>query len=297
METFPAYFPLHGARVVIAGDGEPAEAKARLFAGSPAQIVRLAPGESLDPEAYQGADLIFVASFDTAFRIAAAKAARSAAAPLNVVDAPELSDFHTPAIIDRGQVVAAIGTAGASPLMASLVRSELEALLPEGAGAVAAMLGARRQAVREAFPDLAQRRAFLRKILVGPSAIAAAAGKARIALDHLDRAISLGGEAEGRVAIIEAPLAPDLVSLRAARLLAVADVIVATGETDGLLAHHGRRDAERVDIGSADAGFLSSTARAGRIIAIVGMSVDDPVVDALLAMGVTVERLRSAPAS
>ena len=31
METFPAFFPLKGARVVIAGEGPPAEAKARLF--------------------------------------------------------------------------------------------------------------------------------------------------------------------------------------------------------------------------------------------------------------------------
>src|ERR1700733_6970592 len=123
MEAFPAFFPLRGARVVIAGEGEPAEAKARLFAGSPAQVVRLNQAEGLEPEAYRGADLIFVASFDADFRKDAAAAARTAGAPLNVVDAPELSDFHTPAIIDRGQVVAAIGTAGASPLMASLVRS------------------------------------------------------------------------------------------------------------------------------------------------------------------------------
>ena len=176
METFPAFFPLRGARVIIAGEGDPAEAKARLFAGSPADVVRLDAVEGLDAEAYRDADLIFVASFDAAFRVAAAAAARSTGAPLNVVDAPDLSDFHTPAIIDRGQVVAAIGTAGAAPLMASLIRSELETLLPEGAGVIAAMFGARREAIREAFPDLVRRRAFLRKVLVGPAAIAAAAG-------------------------------------------------------------------------------------------------------------------------
>src|SRR5450432_3766099 len=111
METFPAYYPLKGKRVVIAGDGEPAEAKARLFEGSPAQVLRLTGAAALDPDSYIGASLIFVASFDTGFRAAAARAARTARAPLNVVDDPNLSDFHTPAIIDRGQVVAAIGTA------------------------------------------------------------------------------------------------------------------------------------------------------------------------------------------
>ena len=66
METFPAFFPLQGRRIVIAGDGEGAEAKARLFKDSPAEVVRLAPAAALDPAAYEGADLIFVASYDTA---------------------------------------------------------------------------------------------------------------------------------------------------------------------------------------------------------------------------------------
>ncbi len=297
MDAFPAFFPLRGARVIITGEGDPAEAKARLFAGSPAEVVRLDVVEGLDAEAYRGADLIFVASFDAAFRAAAAAAARSAGAPLNVVDAPDLSDFHTPAIIDRGQVVAAIGTAGAAPLMASLIRSELETLLPEGAGAIAAMFGARREAIREAFPDLVRRRAFLRKVLVGPAAIAAAAGDRDRAFEHLDRALAGGEASQGRVAVIEAPSAPDLISLRVARLLAVADVIIAAREADALLANHGRRDAERLGIEAATAPFLASAVAQGRIVAIVGMSADDPLLDTLRANGVAVEGLGSARAS
>ena len=38
MDSFPAFFPLRGKRVVIAGDGEPAEAKARLLAGAVTMI-------------------------------------------------------------------------------------------------------------------------------------------------------------------------------------------------------------------------------------------------------------------
>ncbi|HKP77574.1 MAG TPA: siroheme synthase, partial [Phenylobacterium sp.] len=41
MDAFPAFFPLAGRSVVIAGEGEAAEAKVRLFAGSPATLVRL----------------------------------------------------------------------------------------------------------------------------------------------------------------------------------------------------------------------------------------------------------------
>ena len=75
MDSFPAYFPLAGRRVVIVGSGEQAEAKARLFDGSPAELVRLdEDGRALDPESYQGAVLAFIASDDEAFaRMAATR--------------------------------------------------------------------------------------------------------------------------------------------------------------------------------------------------------------------------------
>jgi siroheme synthase-like protein len=297
METFPAYFPLEGKRVVIAGEGAPAEAKARLFEGSPAQVLRLTGAAALDPDAYAGADLIFVASFDAGFCEAAARAARAAHAPLNVADHPELSDFHTPAIVDRGQVVAAVGTAGASPLLASLLRAEIEERVPEGAGRVAALLGQRREAVRRAFPDLAQRRAFLRAVLAGPAAVAAAAGENARALALLDEAIAGGWSAPGRVSIIEGAATPDLISLRAARVLASADVVVSGEDAQTLLANHGRRDAERLTPEAAGGDRIADLVAASRWVAIVGAAADPPLVEALAALGIAVEVLSAATAS
>src|SRR5260221_13670084 len=102
MEAFPAFFPLAGRRVVIAGEGEGAEAKLRLFAGSPAKVERLAGADAGEPARYAGAALAFVASTDSAFREAAAAAARKAGGPGNGVDFPPLCGFHTPAVVDRG---------------------------------------------------------------------------------------------------------------------------------------------------------------------------------------------------
>ncbi|MGI8840956.1 MAG: NAD(P)-dependent oxidoreductase [Caulobacteraceae bacterium] len=297
METFPAFFPLRGKRVVIAGEDGAAQAKARLFDGSPAEVVRLTGAAAIDPAAYAGADLIFVASFDPAFREGAARAARAAGAPLNVADAPELSDFHTPAIVDRGQVVAAIGTAGASPLLASLLRAEVEMRVPEGAGRVAALLGDRRAAIGRAFPDLAARRAFLRAVLAGPAAEAAMAGDAARAGALLDGAIAGGLATQGRVSFIEGAATPDLISLRAARASATADVIVAGEDGRSLLASHGRRDAERLAPGAADAPTLADLARAGRRVAIVSAKADQALVEALRSASVTVEVLSPASAS
>ena len=59
MDAFPAFFPLTGRTVVVAGIGEGADAKVRLFAGSPARIARIAPEQAGDPAAYAGAVLAF----------------------------------------------------------------------------------------------------------------------------------------------------------------------------------------------------------------------------------------------
>ena len=296
MHAFPAFYPLEGKTVIIAGDGEPADAKARLFAGSPATVVRLDPGAAVRPQAYAGAALIFIASYDAQFRAAAAAAARTCGAPLNVADAPHLSNFHTPAIIDRGQIVAAIGTAGASPLMASLLRTQLEALVPEGAGQVAALLGENRAAVAEAFPDLAQRRAFLRLILSGPAPALAQAGDIDGARKILLVALVEGLNALGRVSFIDSAGPPDLISLRAARVLNLADIVFADERAQGLVAQHGRRDAERRDILAADAATLADLARAGQLVAVVAQSADPACIRALQSDQIIVEHLVPAEA-
>ena len=299
METFPAFFPLKGRRVVIAGDGAPAEAKARLFTGSPAEVIRLDPDAALDPSAYVAADLIFIASFDTAFAAAAAAAARRAGgpAPVNVVDQPELSDFHTPAIIDRGQVVAAIGTAGAAPLLASLLRAEIETRVPEGAGRIAALLASRRDALRAAFPDLPARRGFLRALLAGPATAAAEAGDTEAAGRLLDDALAAGWSGVGRVSLIDAPVAADLISVRAVRALNVADILVPGDGSAAVVAAHGRRDAERWAWAAEAWAAIPEAVAAGRLIAVAARSIPPSVGEILEARGITVDRLAPAPAA
>ncbi|HEY5288905.1 MAG TPA: bifunctional precorrin-2 dehydrogenase/sirohydrochlorin ferrochelatase [Caulobacteraceae bacterium] len=279
MESFPAFFPLKGARVVIAGSGEPAEARARLFAGSPAEIVRLDEAWGLDPDSYQGAHLIFIASHDEAFAQAAEVAARTAGAPVNVFDRPALSDFNTPAIVDRGAVVVAVATSGAAPLLAQMLRAEIESRLPADVGQTAERLGARREAIKAAFPDLVRRRAFLRAVLA----------EAAPSEERLDAALSEGLSAVGKIVLIDMPAADDLISLRAARALGAADVVVAPHDATELLARHARRDAVRLE--EAEAPRLIELARDGQIVAVVGA----PPGLAGALDGVAVDNCRAAP--
>ena len=299
MEAFPAFFPLTGARVVIAGEGDGAEAKARLLEGSPARVDRIEGDAVLSAKAYAGARIAFIAHPDVALCAAAALAARAAGAVVNVVDHPELSDFHTPAIVDRGQVVAAIGTAGAAPIMAALLRAELEAKIAPGLGRLAEVFGALRQETRTAFPDLAKRRAFLRAMLTGPVAEAADAGDMeraervmRVLLEDADAYLAL----KTRVMLIAIPASRDLLSLRAAKVLAECDCLVLDAGADPDVAVLARRDAPRMALAQTDASFLVSEAAQGRQAAVLAKG---PRLDALAAelagLSARFTRLEPAP--
>ena len=268
MDAFPAFFPLSGKTVAIAGAGEAAEAKVRLFEGSPATIRRLDGADALDPKAYAGAILAFIASPDDAFAQAAAGAARAANVPVNVVDRPALCDFTTPAVIDRGEVVAAIGTGGASPMLATLLRHDIEARVPEGAGRIAALFAALQDEVRAALPDPHRRRAFLRAALTGPAAEAAARGDRAEAMKLLRAALARDEPGAGMVQYVDARGPADLLTLKAARTLAAADVLVCDEAAHADVLALARRDAERTGPQSVEhlAALAAQGLRVARLI-------------------------------
>jgi precorrin-2 dehydrogenase/sirohydrochlorin ferrochelatase len=245
MDAFPAFFPLAGKTVVIVGAGESAEAKLRLFASSPARILRLEGEAALSPQAYAGAALVFIATEDDAFAEACAGAARAAHVPVNVVDRPALCDFTTPAVIDRGGVVAAIGTGGSSPMLATMLRHDIEARVPQGAGHVAALFAGLQDEVRKALPEAHRRRAFLRTALSGPAAQAAMRGEQGEAIRLLREALARDQPDAGAVSYIDARGPVDSLTLRAARALSAADVLVCDAGADEEVLALARRDAER----------------------------------------------------
>lgn len=297
MEAFPAFFPLIGRRVVIAGQGEGADARARLLTSAPATVDRIGGEAALNPATYAGARLAFVASPDVGFCERASAAARSAGVLVNVLDHPELSDFTTPAIIDRGTVVAAVGTTGAAPILSALLRADLEARIPAALGPLAELFGRLRSEIRARFPDLAQRRAFLRAMLTGPVADAADAGDLARAEQRLRAAIAAGQAAAGRIWLIAEPAARDLLTLRAARALAEADVLVLGDATAEDIATLARRDASRRRLRETDAPGLAQEAAEGRQVAVVAPAGELALLAVVFAdLGAPHEAIAAAPA-
>ena len=295
MDSFPAYFPLAGRKVVIAGTGEGADAKARLFEGSPATLVRLDGHAAFLPGSYSGAVLAFVSSADEVFAQAAARAARAAGVLVNVVDKPDMCDFNTPAVIDRGEVVAAVGTGGAAPVLATMLRSDIEAQVPEGAGRVAALMRNFQSEVRGALPTLHERRAFLREALSGEAAQAAMTGDMERAGVLFREALARNVKKEGKVRFVAGKGPADLLTLRAVRALGAADALVLDADADPEVVKMARRDVERLDPAAISPEQLVQLAREGRqIVLLITHAVDPTLVQALTQAAVTVEVLPSA---
>ena len=100
----------------------------------------------------EGQRLVYAATGDRALDAVVSRAAKARGIPVNVVDAPELSTFITPAIVDRAPVTVAIGTEGAAPVLAREIKTRLEALLPANLGALADRAQGLRERVAKARP-------------------------------------------------------------------------------------------------------------------------------------------------
>jgi uroporphyrin-III C-methyltransferase / precorrin-2 dehydrogenase / sirohydrochlorin ferrochelatase len=177
--------------------------------------------------------------------------ARALRIPVNVVDRPDLSTFIFPAIVDRGDVVVAVGTGGVSPVLARRLRERIEALLPARIGELAGLL-ARYRSRFIAGRRNRSARIFWEQVVDGPIGNAALAGRSAEAEAALVSAIDSdqAGSKTGIVSLVGAgPGDPDLLTLRALHLLQNADVVLYDELVTAEILDRARRDAKRIFVG------------------------------------------------
>jgi uroporphyrin-III C-methyltransferase/precorrin-2 dehydrogenase/sirohydrochlorin ferrochelatase len=199
-----------------------------------------------------GARLVFVALDDADAAARTADLARAAGAQVNVVDRPGLSDFHTPALIDRDGVVVGIATGGAAPILARELRSRIEAILPAALGPLARLASELRDTVRATTADFMVRRRFWEQAFRGPAADLAAAGRLAEARREMLRQLNGARPEPGVVHIVGAgPGDPELLTLKALRVLQDADVVIHDRLVPEAILERARRDARRIYVGKA----------------------------------------------
>lgn len=269
MDYLPIFVSTKEQRIVVAGEGQLAEAKCRaalkttaavtLFSEAPTEAMREWANQrrlTLQTRPWGAADLegvrlVYAASDNEAANQRLAEWARQAGAWVNVLDEPEECDFITPAVVDRDPVVVAIGTEGAAPVLARQIKADVEAMLPQHVGRLARAAQSFRQRVSETLAPGRPRRQFWKAFF-------------KLALPHAEtserelalslRSLLLQHEQltppEGRIAFVGAgPGDPELLTMKARRLIHEADVVVYDRLVGSEVLELARREAKFISAG------------------------------------------------
>ena len=270
MDLLPIFLDIRDQPCLVVGGGAVAARKVANLGRARARIYLVAP--ELTPELQAQADagdlihrsrdfkdkdikgmrLIIAATSDRETNQRVARLAKAIGIPVNVVDQPEECSFLLPSVIDRSPVVVAVSTTKASPVLARLLRTRLESMIPAGYGRLADLCARYRDAVKARFADERDRRRFWDRVLVGGVADRVFSGHLEeadaVMARELAEACPSGGM--GEVYLVGAgPGDPDLVTFRALRLMQQADVVVHDRLVAKPILDLTRRDAQRIYVG------------------------------------------------
>lgn len=288
MDQLPIFLTLRGQRCLVVGGGEVAERKVRQLLAAHAAVTVISPqltaglqallAEQRIAAVLQPFDaglidthlLVYAATSDAAVNRAVAAAAHQALRLCNIVDDPAHSSFISPSIVDRSPLVIAVSSGGRAPVLARMLRQQLERWLPLRLGELAAWAGQWREAVRTRLPDIAARRRFWEQAFSGTLGAQVLAGRTQAADAALHSALEAQADAnrtQGEAWLVGAgPGDPELLSLRGFHLLQHADVVLHDRLISPELLAFARRDAELIDVGKTGGGPGASQAAINELL-------------------------------
>lgn len=273
MQNYPIFVDLKKQPCLVVGGGSVALRKIRLMLSAGAKITVVAPnicqelrdefGDQIAHHPRDFADddiagyrLITAATNNEQVNRRVSELAQAKNVPVNVVDQPELCSFITPSIVDRSPVLIAISTGGGAPVLARLLRSKLEAFIPDSYGQLADAMNGYRARLKELVLTERERRQFWEKIVQGPVAEQFFSGRTEQAQQALRLAVENSNNIDssntntGEVWLIGAgPGDPDLLTFRALRLMQQADVVLYDRLVSEPILNLTRRDADRIYVG------------------------------------------------
>lgn len=216
---------------------------------SPRLIIKIKAFEKIDVQGFQ---LVISATDNLTTNQLVADTATEHNIPVNVVDNLALCSFIFPAIIERSPIIVAVSSGGASPMLARLLKTKIESMMPSAYGQLAQMAKKFRQQVKEQIPKSEQRRIFWEKVLQGSIAELLFSGKKQAAEERLKALISNTQSMDniGEVYLVGAgPGDPDLLTLKALRLMQQADVVVYDRLVSTEILALARIDSEKIYVG------------------------------------------------
>ncbi len=278
MDHYPAFLDLKQRPCVVVGGGAVAERKVNTLIQAHAHITVIAPEITIGlQQSYSAGRIQYLAreyqedDIKNAFLIIAAtdnkklnnhiaNQANHANQLVNVVNNPRAGNFVVPSIVDRSPVTVAVSTGGASPVLARQLRMRLESLVPSSTGQLASITEQYRHKVQAAFPRIEQRKKFWENALSGSFSELVYAGHITEATQLLDTLLSETDNTAttvGEVYLVGAgPGDPDLLTLRALRLMQQADIMIYDRLVSKTILDMANHDAERIYVGKQKANHI-----------------------------------------
>ena len=274
MDLLPIFLNIKDKKCVVVGGGEVAFRKATLLlrAGADLHIVALSLSDELrklcvahdstmtarefDESDLSDAILVVAATDDLITNERVSVIASKLNIPVNVVDQPHLCSFIMPSIVDRSPIVVAISSGGTSPILTRKLKELNESMIPGRIDKLAELLGSFRGRVKSEIGDFSERVRFWESVLDSEIPELVYSGQddeARFALDQWltnPQSDRLGGE----VYLVGAgPGDPDLLTLRALRLMHKADVVLYDRLVSPEILLKLRPDAQKIYVGKRSA--------------------------------------------
>lgn len=274
MNFLPIYLNLKGRSCLVVGGGEVAARKLSYLLQAGANVTVVSPelGTSAkefiaDANEYLARkfvdsdvneqSLVIAATDNREVNARITELCNAQGIHVNVVDDPDKSSFVVPATLNRGRIQVAISTGGASPVLARLLKSRLEAYIPTAYGELAELAEKYRPAVKKAFATSKERKQFWEDVLDGPIAELVFAGRhedAKISLEQAIKNKDIKIRDIGEVYLVGAgPGDPDLLTFKALRLMQQADVVVFDRLVSPPIMEMVRSDATRIYAGKKSA--------------------------------------------
>lgn len=199
----------------------------------------------------QGYDLIIAATNNQLVNTQIAHDAKKQNLLVNVVDNLDLSNFIFGSVVQRGSLIIAISSNGIAPVLTRLIKQKIENLIPHNFEKLTDFISKHRPRIKEKFKSIQFRRLLWQDVFEGRIAEEVYCGnekKAEALLnqkleDHTNRnnaALYLIGGGPGD---------PELITLKAIRLISKADVILYDRLVAKDLFRYARKEVTKVNVG------------------------------------------------
>lgn len=270
MELLPIFINVRARNCVIIGGGEVSYRKAVLLARAGAALTIISERiskplselcqsnnftqiiASFDESQLSDAVLVIAATDDLEVNRRVSEAANRLNIPVNVVDQPKLCSFIVPSIVDRTPIVIAISSSGSSPVLIRKLKELNETLVPSKMGDLARLLQSFRGQVKQRIKNFDARIRFWEQVIDSEVAELVYAGNEDLARKKISEQIETAGTdtITGEVYLVGAgPGDPDLLTLRALRLMHKADIVLYDRLVSDDILKKVRADAERFYVG------------------------------------------------